>query len=277
MAISYENQQILITGGSSGIGLALAEAFARRGANLWLMARRLSGLEAARQRIIRLGLKPGQRVEIFSGDVSHPQDVTALAAKIRTDGITPNCIINSAGIVYCGYAQDISIETFHSLMQVNYHGTVQVCKTFLPEMLERGSGHIVNLSSMAGYVGVFGYTAYSASKFAVTGFSEALRAELKPHGVRVSVVFPPDTDTPQLAYESTLKPPETRALGENGGLMSAAAVAQSILQGVERGQFRIFPNAQAAFFYRISSVLNEALNAYGDWVVKTTQSKKTDG
>ncbi len=120
------------------------------------------------------------------------------------------------------------------MMAVNYFGTLHVVKTVLPGMLARGSGHIVTISSLAGVVGVFGYTAYGASKYAVRGFSDALRAELKPQGIGVSIVYPPDTDTPQLAYEKLYKPPETKAITEVGGMIPAEKVAQAIVHGVAR-------------------------------------------
>jgi len=89
---------------------------------------------------------------------------------------------------------------------VNYFGIVYITKAALPGMLQRGSGHIINIASMAAVIGAFGYSAYGASKFAVRGFSDVLRSELKPLGIRVSIVFQSDTDTPQLAYEEPFRP-----------------------------------------------------------------------
>ena len=112
-------------------------------------------------------------------------------------------------------------------MATNYFGTLHVIKAVTPGMIDRGSGHIVNICSLGGFLGVFGYSAYCASKYAVRGLSDVLRAELRPYGIHFSVVYPPDTDTPQLAYENPFKPPETRALG-SGKALSAAEVARTI-------------------------------------------------
>jgi 3-dehydrosphinganine reductase len=171
----------------------------------------------------------------------------------------PDVVINSAGITQPGYIQELSHEVFERLMQVNYFGTVYVTTAVLPAMLARGSGHIINISSMAGYLGVFGYSAYGASKYAVTGFSEVLRAEMKAHSIRVSVAFPPDTDTPQLAYEEPFKPAETKAISGNAKALSAEKVARSILQQAEKGHFMIFPGTDSRMFYILSSKLPKSL------------------
>jgi 3-dehydrosphinganine reductase len=171
----------------------------------------------------------------------------------------PGVLFNSAGITQPGYVQDLSLDIFEHLMQVNYFGTVYVTKAALPAMLERGRGHIINLSSMAGYLGVFGYSAYGATKFAVAGFSEVLRAEMKPHGIRVSVAFPPDTDTPQLAYEEPFKPAETKAISGTAKALSAEVVAGAILKQASKGRYLIFPGFDSSFFYFLSTKLPKGL------------------
>jgi 3-dehydrosphinganine reductase len=168
-------------------------------------------------------------------------------------------VFNSAGITQPGYIQELSRDIFERLMAVNYFGTVYVTNAVLPAMLKRGSGHVINISSMAGYLGVFGYSAYGASKYAVTGFSEVLRAEMKPHGIRVSVAFPPDTDTPQLAYEEPFKPAETKAISGNAKALSADKVAGAILHQAEKGHFMIFPGTDSRLFYLLTSKLPKSL------------------
>ena len=94
---------------------------------------------------------------------------------------------------------------------------------------------------MAGVIGIYGYTAYAASKFAICGLSEALRGEMWPHKVAVSVCMPPDTDTPQLAFENQYKPKETKAIAGNVKTMTADAVASAMLDGMAAGKFEIIP------------------------------------
>jgi 3-dehydrosphinganine reductase len=229
------------------------------GAHVWLAARRRELLEAALKEVEAARRDRSQLCGIVPADVSDPEQVARVVETITKTAGTPDVVINSAGITQPGYVQELSLEVFEQLMRVNYFGTVYVTTAVLPAMMERGSGHIINISSMAGYLGVFGYSAYGATKFAVTGFSEVLRAEMKPHGIRVSVAFPPDTDTPQLAYEEPFKPAETKAISGNAKALSAEKVACSILQQAEKGRFMIFPGTDSRLFYLLTSKLPKSL------------------
>lgn len=257
---TYRDKIVLITGGSSGIGKALAILLSRAGARLWLLAR---GKEALLQTQAQLSSES----HIVPVDVADWEQVQKAVDEIRRVSGAPDMVINSAGVTHPGYVQDLPIEIFHRMIAVNYLGTVHVVKAVLPAMIARGSGHIVNISSVAGFLGVFGYTAYGASKYAVRGFSDTLRAELKPLGIRVSIVYPPDTDTPQLAYEAPLKPPETKALAGNAGLMSAEAVAQAILRGVARGRYTILPGMETKLLYKLSHWLGDGVYPIMDWLI----------
>ncbi len=160
-------------------------------------------------------------------------------------------------------------------MEVNYFGTVYMTKEVLRSMLTQGSGYIVNISSMGGIIGAFGYTAYGASKFAVRGFTDALRQELKFLGIGVSILFPSDTDTPQLDYENEFKPPETKALGNLSGSMTASDVAKITLRGIERGQYFIIPNFEGNFWYLLNRVLGSAgSNLILDSIITSAVKKK---
>jgi len=128
-------------------------------------------------------------------------------------------------------------------MDVNYFGTVNVVRAVVPGMIERRRGSVVGVSSAAGLVGVFGYTAYAPTKFAVRGFFESLRGELAPYGIHVGCSFPPDTDTPQLEDENRYKPKETKAISGTIKPLSAERVAQSIVDGIEKERFVIIPDA----------------------------------
>ncbi|HPH95498.1 MAG TPA: SDR family oxidoreductase [Anaerolineaceae bacterium] len=275
----FENQRVLVTGGSSGIGLALALRLAAAGAHISLLARRPERLAAAQEAVRAACVRSDQQVEALVGDVSCANEVTPLLNEwIKRNG-PPNYVFNSAGISHPGYFQDLPLDIFEQMMSVNYFGTVYVTKAVVPAMLAAQSGHIVNISSVAGFLGVFGYTAYGASKFAVRGFSDALRAELKPQGIQVSIVFPPDTDTPQLAYEMQFKPPETRHLS-GGHALSADAVAKSILAHVEKKRYIIIPDLESRLYFNLSGLLGDLLYPVMDWMVadarqKTAQGKKS--
>ncbi|MGB9673330.1 MAG: SDR family oxidoreductase [Anaerolineales bacterium] len=266
----YSNKLALISGGSSGIGLALARQLAQSGANVWLLARRRDQLEMA---LNSLSTSPSQRHGILMGDVSDWNTVVRLVEDLKQEIGTPDLIINSAGITQPGYVQELPIEIFERMISVNYLGTVYITKALLPSLIERGSGVIVNISSVAGFIGTFGYSAYGASKFAVRGFSDVLRAELKPHGIQVAVVFPPDTDTPQLAYEEPFKPPETRALSKSGGLLTAEQVALAILNGVSRGKYIILPGLETKILYHLNHLLGNAIYPLMDMLIANARSQ----
>ena len=256
---TWKDKLAFITGGSSGIGLALARLLAARGAHVWLAAREQAKLEAALREVKLACNSPSQRCGIISADLSVLDEATNAVSKVvKTVGV-PDLVINSAGVAHPGYVQDLSFDIFRWMMETNYFATVYVTKALLPGMIDRRSGHIINISSIVGFLSVFGYTAYGASKFAVTGFSETLRAEMKPYGIRISVAFPPDTDTPQLAYENQFKPPETRAISGTAHALSAEKVAQNILQQAESGRFLIFPGLESRLIYILSSKLPKSL------------------
>jgi 3-dehydrosphinganine reductase len=255
----WNNKVVLITGGSSGIGLAAAKQLAAAGSHVWLVARRLELLEPALKEVQAARRESSQVCGIVSADVSDSQQARRIVETVTKSVGVPEVLINSAGISQPGYVQDLAPEVFERLMQVNYLGTVYVTGAALPGMMKRGSGHIINLSSATGFMGIFGYTAYGATKYAVAGYSEALRAEMKKHGIRVSVAFPTDVDTPQLAYETPFKPLEMIALEGNAKPLSAEVVAHTILRQAEKGRYMILPGTDAVLFYLLTSKLPKSL------------------
>ncbi len=256
-------KNVLITGGSSGIGFALAKLLLQQGNNVTLIARRKELLEQCVSELNALLLSPDHRVEGIPVDVADWDQVQTMARQVIDAGRLPDVIINSAGIVEPGYIQDLSVEKFHQSTDINYHGTVHVIKAFLPEMMQRKSGYIVNIVSLGGIVGVFGYTAYSGSKFAVRGFTEALYWELIPYNIGVTIVHPTDTDTPQLEYDNLHKPPETKAISEVAGGMKPDVVAKEIIDSIRRGKREILPGSQAKMLYLLYNI---TMGKLFDWV-----------
>lgn len=254
--MSFQNRVVLITGGSSGIGLATARLFGELGAHVWLIARDHARLDDALGQVRESCACADQRCGAISTNVADPEDVARAVAEVTATVGLPDIVVNSAGIVHPGYFGELDLTVFRETMEINYFGTLHTIKALVPGMIRRGSGHIVNICSAAGFLPVFGYSAYGASKYAVRGLSDVLRVELKPHGVRVSVVYPPDTDTPQLAYEDTLKPPETRAF--NGGVvLSPDQVARTIVNGIRRNHYTIIPGIETSAVYRLVGLLRD--------------------
>jgi len=272
---SFQQKIVLITGGSSGIGLALAQVLSQMGARLWLLARRDSELSNA----IKQLNNPTDHRKI-AADVSDWTQVESAIKKIEAERGLPDLIINSAGVTHPGYVQDIPIEIFHEMIEINYLGTVHVIKAVMQGMIARRSGYIVNISSTAGFIGVYGYSAYGASKYAVRGFSDVLRSELKPLGIGVSIAFPPDTDTPQLAYENKFKPFETKALTGTAKVLSPQVVAQEIIRGVQRGRYVIIPGLENKLIYRLVSLFGDGVYPILDTMIanarRSGQSKNSN-
>jgi 3-dehydrosphinganine reductase len=255
MALIGDNSLALVTGGSSGIGLATARELARRGSHVWILARNPARLEAALAQLEQERVSPAQRFGVLQADVSDEKQVFAVIETLQRQAGTPHLLVNCAGETYPGYVEKLGLDVFRQLMQINYFGSVYTTQAVLPAMLQRGSGHIVFVSSMGGLISVFGYSAYCPTKYALHGFADALRQEMKPRGIRVSIVCPPDTDTPQLAFETPLKPKETRALASNGGLASPEFVAQQIIQGVTRGKYLVIPGFESKLFFVLKRYL----------------------
>jgi 3-dehydrosphinganine reductase len=264
----------LVTGGSSGIGLAIAAELVAAGADVHLAARRPEVLESARLSLESARRHAAQRIDAHVCDVASAGAVAGLFGDLARAGATPSIVVNSAGISRPGCFDTAAIDDFEDLMRVNFMGTVHVLKHAVPPMMAKQRGHILNVASVAGLLGVFGMPAYCASKFAVRGLSETLRAELKPHGIHVSLLCPPDTDTPMLAAEAATKPAETAALSRAAGIMTAAAVARAAMRGLARGQATIVPGFDSrvtALAQRFAPGLVERLS---DRIVRRAQSER---
>ena len=233
----FTNKLVFITGGSSGIGLAAAREFLSSDARVLLISRNENKLKGAMDQLVSdLGTKIQDRINICSLDITKKDDVKSILA-IQTKNIgIPDLLVNCAGMAYPDYFEKINFESYEKTVSTNLTGTWNVLSALVPFM-KKGS-HIVNTSSIGGFIGVFGFTAYSASKFAVMGLSEALRAELKPRDIQISVLCPPDTDTPGMVEENRTKPEETHAVSGNVKLMSPEKVAEALLKGIKRNKFR---------------------------------------
>lgn len=272
----YLNKNIYITGGSSGIGLATAKRFSTLGAHVIIFARSQQRLKTALGEIELSRFSSDQRFSSISLDVSdHHAVYTKMSRAVEEFG-RPDVLINSAGIAYPNYFEKISYEKFIQTVQINLFGTWNTCACLVPYMKSAG-GHIVNISSIAGFIGVFGYTAYSASKFAVTGFSQSLRSELKPYNITVSVLCPPDTDTPQLAEENKTKPAETKAIAGNAGIMSPDAVAKALITGMKNRRFMIIPGMEGSFIYRAQRFFPGLVRSIMDFQIKRSGKRAEQG
>lgn len=252
MRKEVEGRHALITGGSSGIGLACAELLLELGAKVTIVARNKEKLAGARDKLLlQLKGEDGEegdttttttttRVCALSADVSSYDDISkAVGVAEETLGKAVSILVCSAGLAECKSFEDLDLGDFSRLMNVNYLGCVYAVRSCLPSMRKVGRGSVCLVSSQAGHVGLYGYTAYSPPKFALVGFAQALAMEVKADGIAVSVCYPPDTDTPQLAHENESKPAITREITGRSDPFSAERVALGIVRGICKKDFGI--------------------------------------
>ena len=262
----FGKKHVVVTGGSSGIGLAFAQRIAREGASLSLVARRKNVLEEAKAAIV--AQSPACKVTLVELDISSEDAVLSEMTKLSAGGPI-DMLVNNAGVVMPGRFLELPTHEFRQMMDINFFGSVYMSKALLPDMVKQGRGHVLNVSSLAGVMGIYGYTAYAASKFALVGFSQALRAEMWPHGVKVSVCLPPDTDTPQLALENQYKPAETKAIAGTVKTLTADAVAFAMADGMARSAFEIYPDLGS----RMVALGQGVLPGVARWVCDSAQKK----
>jgi 3-dehydrosphinganine reductase len=255
----YQGKKVAITGGSSGIGKAAAIALAKAGASVAILARNQATLDAALAEIRAAGAD-GQAFVAVSVDVTSDEAVASAAKTVLAELGGLDVLINNAGFARCAPAYEASMDDYHHIMETNFMGHVRVVRAFLPHFQAQGSGDISLVSSMLGFMSFHGYGAYSASKFAIVGFAEALRQEMLPYGVRVTVFYPPTTDTPGLEKENEDKPALTWAIEGNSRKFTPEQVATSLLSGIDKGLFTNMVGADSWFVYYASR--------YAPWLVR---------
>jgi dehydrogenase/reductase SDR family member 7B len=183
---TFTDQVVWITGASSGIGEHLAYAFAQAGAKLVLSARRADELA----RVRTATQLPSERVLVLPLDLTQPQQFAPAAAQVLARFGQIDVLVNNGGISQRSFAHQTDLAVDRHVMETNFFGAVGLTKAVLPAMLEQRRGQLVVISSVVGKFGTARRTAYSASKHALHGFFDSLRAELWPHGIRVLLACP---------------------------------------------------------------------------------------
>ena len=240
----FDQKVVIITGGSSGLGRALAARLLRRGASLALIARNPAKLAAVRDELSR-DLPEGRRIGIYSCSVSDPVCVEKTVRAIALEMGPPSILINCAGIIHESRFEDQTLETFHDTMSVNFYGALHCIQAVLPYFKQQAGGRIVNISSMGGLMGVFGYTAYCSSKHALNGLTHALRTELAPMNIIVQLVCPGEFDSPMADKLNTYRSAENKAMVFTIPIMRTKRVADAVVKGIEKNRYMIIPGPMA--------------------------------
>jgi short-subunit dehydrogenase len=222
--INWADAVVVVTGGSRGIGRAVAEAAAAKGARVGLLARSEPELMATLSAI-------GGHGAVAVADVGQQSQVEQAVARLRAELGPVDVLVNNAGIGAYGSAVGTGPERIDELMRVNFFGTVHATTAVVREMIQRGRGHVVMVGSIAGLLGAPLEGAYSATKFAVTGYAESLAVEVAPYGVGLSLVQPGPVDT---GFFETRGVPYARRIPRP---VSAERVARAVIGAVEHDRF----------------------------------------
>lgn len=229
--MDIKGKVVIVTGASSGIGEATARQFGREGAKVVLAARRVDRLQALAQEIAALGT--GAETLVVQADLSKLDDIQSLITQTLNKFNRIDVLVNNAGFGRLDWLEKLDpIKDIRSQFDVNVLGVIQTTRQALPVMIGQRSGHIINMGSMAGLVATPTYTVYAASKHAVHGFSEALRREVKPWGIDVSMIYPGGVTT-EFGQHAGIKR-KTQATTPRFLLLTAEEVGRAVVQLVRR-------------------------------------------
>ncbi len=255
---SLKGANVYITGGSSGIGLAFAKLAAQHGANIAIIARDITKLEDARKIIKKCCAGDNQKVEAYSIDVCNPKKLYKAIPDIIKKSGNPDVLVCAAGVGLSNYFENIRDDDFKQLMDINVFGIWYTLKAFYPYMKGRKTNCVL-LSSLAGLIGVYSYSAYGTSKFAVFGLADCLRSEFKENGIALSVICPPEVDTPFLQAELATIPATAKRIKKITGVLSADTIAKAILKAVQKNTYMVVPG----FMGKLTWLLHRLGNGFG--------------
>ena len=255
----------VITGASSGIGLACAEQFAAAGINVVLGARRTDLLDAAVQRITAAG----GRAEAITMDVAVEDDVSRLVTRAVEAFGNVDIMICNAGFGYYGTVEGTPPDIMRRMMDVNFMGTYYATRAALPVFRAHARGHLVLVSSVVGQRGISQMSGYSASKAAQRGFAESLRTEFHGSEIHVSIVYPISTTT---EFRAAMTRDYGHTVAGLGPKQSADHVAQAIVSCLRRPRPEVYPYRPS----KLLTVMNAVAPGFTDGFVRRFGRRRTD-
>jgi short-subunit dehydrogenase len=256
--------RILLTGASSGIGAALAVRLAEQGARVVVTARRLERLEAVAAQIRQAGR--GEAVPI-SADVADAAQRARLVEQTVAALGGLDVLINNAGVGALGWFADASAERLRQVFEVNFFAATELTRLALPHLEQGRDALVVNVSSILGLRAMPGCAEYCASKFAITGWSESVRSELKPRGVEVLLVSPGPIET---EFRENLIENRLASSGSGRRRMSADRCAVQIVRAMKKRRPRLVVTSEA----KLLDWLNRLLPRFVDWIMDRYARRK---
>jgi len=238
------NKTILITGAGGGFGRQMVRQFRAAGAKLILT-------DVTDRALHDVVDDAGDDLIVsVAADLASHEGCSTVAETCTSRNVVPDILVNNAGIAVAGRLDKVPRDHWESLMQLNLLAPMRLCTLFLPGMIERGSGHLVNVSSIAGWLGAKGLSSYCASKFGLRGFGVSLAADLEGTGVHVTNVYPCFSqtailDSPQHGYEERRSVPAYL-------ISEPSDVVARMMDGVRRNRLHVFPDKHARLIYYIT-------------------------
>lgn len=238
------NKTVLITGAGGGFGRHMVRQFRAEGAKLILTDVRDGALRDV------LDYAGGDLVASVAADLATEAGCDAVVGFCASHDVVPDILVNNAGIGIAGRLDHVPRDRWETLMQLNLLAPMRLSNAFLPAMIDRGSGHIVNMSSLAGWIGSQGLSAYCASKFGLRGFGASLAADLKGTGVHVTSVYPCFSRTailesPQYGYDQQRAVPEYL-------ISEPSIVVARIIKGIRRNRLHVFPDRYSRLIHYVT-------------------------
>ncbi len=252
---------VILTGATGGFGQELTRQLLQAGSRLILSDLDAAALEK-QATAIKAEIATGEIIACLAANLATLEGCQALYQKVQAIAVPIDILINNAGIGLFGRMDEVPLEQWERLMQVNLLTPMRLSTFFGADMITRRQGHIVNISSVAGWIGTAGMAHYAASKFGLRGFSEALSAELKPYNVKVTAVYPFFSRTPILQSQRYGTLAETTQDLPDHLITDPARVMQVTLRGIQQNKLHVFPDRTAQILHWLKRYAPQTL----DWM-----------
>jgi short-subunit dehydrogenase len=265
---AFKGKKVLVTGGASGIGFAIARESALRGGFPVLADINREALDRAVEELRRAGLD-GYPYRL---DVTDIEAVREMRKHLQEKGLLPDILVNCAGVTLVAHVCNTTYEDWERMININLMGPVNITDTFMQDMIERGSGHIVNIGSIDGLIPIPGQAPYCASKFAVTGLTEVLYFDLKARGIGVTLVCPGAVNTPMAKGMPVRDFPHSFGGEKLTGFIwrmvesisnSPENIARHAAEAVEHGRFLVIPGAPSRLMWHYRRLFPRVATASG--------------